>query len=92
MLNELARYWQIMRKFFEATIVAFAIAAMAAVAGLAIIFGGKMLGLEWLYLPGQAVIVAGVCFAAWRVIRAEFVAIEAIQYFKSWRKRGKSSG
>lgn len=83
MLNELSRYWQILLKFVQALLTAFAIAAMAAVAGLGIIFGGKMLGLEWLYKVGQAVIVAGVCFAAWRAITAEFVAFAKIQ---NWTK------
>lgn len=85
MLNELSRYWQILLKFVRALLTAFAIAAMAAVAGLGIIFGGKMLGLEWLYIVGQAVIVAGVCFAAWRAITAECVAIATLM---NWRRHG----
>lgn len=85
MLNELHRCWQILLRFMQSLLTAFAIAAVAAVAGVGIIFGGKMLGFESLHTLGEAIIGGGVCFAAWRVIAAEFAAIATLQ---NWRKHG----
>lgn len=85
MLDELSRCWQILRIFVRSLLTAFAIAAVAAVAGVGIIVGGKELGFESLHTLGEVIIVSGVCFAAWRVIAAEFAAIATLQ---NWRKYG----
>ncbi len=85
MLDEFSRCWRILLNFVGSLLAAFAIAAVAAVAGVGIIVGGKMLGFESLYTLGGAVIIVGVCFSAWRVIAAEIVAIATLM---NWRRHG----
>lgn len=85
MLDELSRCWRILLNFVRSLLTAFAIAAVAAVAGVGIIVGGKELGFESLHPLGEAIIVAGVCFSAWRVITAELVAVATLM---KWRQHG----
>lgn len=85
MVGELHRCWKSLLAFIEALVAAFAIAAVSSVVGVSLIFGSKMVGFGSLHTLGEAIIVAGVCFAAWRVIAAEFVAIATLM---NWRQHG----
>lgn len=75
MLNELYRCWNILRAFLGSLVVAFAIAAACAVMGVALVVIGKQLAIEPVRLLGEATIIAGVCWSAWRVIAAELSAL-----------------
>lgn len=85
MVRELRRCWKSLLAFIEALAVALAIAAVSSVVGVGLTIGSKMLGIESLRTLGEAIIVAGVCFAAWRVIAAECVAIATLM---NWRRHG----
>lgn len=85
MLNEFHRCLKILRIFVRSLVTAFAIATVSAVVGVGIIIGSRSLGVQSLNVLGEAVIIGGVCFSAWRVIAAEFTAIATLQ---NWRRHG----
>lgn len=85
MVGELRRCGKSLLAFIAALVAAFAIAAASSVVGVGLTIGSKMLGVESLHTLGEAIIVAGVCFAAWRVIAAECVAIATLM---NWRRHG----
>jgi len=81
---EFHRCGKILIHFVLALASQIVIAAVSTAVGVGLFVAGRHAGIEAIALVGEAIVICGVGYAAWRAIVAEFIALARIQGCGKW--------
>lgn len=81
-LLEIQRCGKILIRFLVTLASQVVLAGFCTAVGVGLFLAGRHLGIQAISFVGEAVILCGLGYAAWRAIKAQFTAMRQIQEWK----------